>query len=232
MQGLHAIVALVEPLIERAEPGRCFVLGIAGPPGGGKSTLALALCEALAPRLGGAASACVSLDDFYLPPDERRARGHEFRAPPGTHDLALLDAFLRELGSGRELAVPRYDREHERRAPAERVRAPVRLCVFEGWFVGARLPGYEALASALGALLYLDMALEDARLYRLERERRARESARGGMDAALVERYWAEVLAPGCEKWVWPLRASADLVVTVDRAHEITSVVGQRIAAR
>jgi uridine kinase len=217
---LAELAAVVRDLLsERA--ARCPIVGIAGPPGGGKSTLGLALSQAL----GRHPALCISLDDFYLPPHEREARGHAFRAPPGTHDLGLLERFLRDVqAASAELDVPRYDREREQRVQGERVEGPLALCVFEGWFVGAALPGYETLARALDCLVYVDIDMVAARAGRLERERRARESGRGGMDRERVTRYWDDVLAPGVVQWVLPLRDRADVVVKLDPAHRITAI--------
>jgi pantothenate kinase-related protein Tda10 len=206
----------------------CPIVGIAGPPGGGKSTLGAALCEGLSRAHALGPGLCISLDDFYLTPTEREARGHTFRAPPGTHDLSLLARFLYDVRTAQvELEVPRYDREHELRLAPGHITGPLALCVFEGWFVGAELPGYEELARALDCLVYVDMDLAYARQGRLERERRARDEGRGGMAEAQVTRYWDEVLEPGIVKWVLPLRERADVVVKLDATHRITAIVGR-----
>lgn len=216
---------LVEQVVQaqRAGLGRPLVVGLVGLPGSGKSTLATALCQAV----GAGQALSVSLDDFYLEAAERAARGFRHRGPPGTHDLGLLSEFLAQLKSSAEvIAVPQFDRDRELRWPARRLpvdpQAPLRLCLIEGWFVGAAAPGYEPLAAALDRLIFLDMAEEDAKSSRLAREERLRAAGRPVMSAAAVARFWAEALAPHFAPWVFPLRARADAVLAVDAAHQPT----------
>src|SRR5262249_32272718 len=88
---------------------RPWVVGLVGLPGSGKSTLAGRLLRAL----DITRSLTLSLDDFYLEPEPRRAAGFELRGPPGTHDLELLRRFLIDLDARRApLEVPVFDREH------------------------------------------------------------------------------------------------------------------------
>ena len=201
----------------RARP---LLVGVVGLPGCGKSTLAASLIQALF----DVPSIVVSLDDFYLPADERRARGLPLRGPPGTHDLALLDAFLDQLrGPVHTLLVPQFDRARElRRPPLQKLfapTAPLALCLIEGWFVGAPAPGYEPLSAALDRLIYLDMAEDDARAARFAREAELRAAGQPVLSEAGVARLWAEALSPHFATWVRPLRERADAVLTLDAAH-------------
>jgi len=224
-----------------AVAGRPLCLGVVGLPGCGKSTWARGLGALAADA--GLAWLAVSLDDFYLEPAARRARGFAHRGPPGTHDLDRVARFLSQLGSqaapatldgdgGQTIAVPVFDRDAEQRLPDRVVRfpasAPLRLCIIEGWFVGAPAAGYEGLAAALDRLIYLDMAEADARAARLEREAALRASGRPAMSAAGVETFWAEALRPWFAGCVYPLRERADVVITLDRRHTATALTIRR----
>lgn len=132
-----------------ASARRPFVVGISGPQGGGKSTLAAALVRALgAVGLGGIA---ISIDDFYLTHAEQRAlaaahpgnRCLEHRGYPGTHDVELGCAVLDALRRGAPALVPVYDKSAHGgrgdRAPETRFRrVDVRLdfVILEGWMLG------------------------------------------------------------------------------------------------
>jgi D-glycerate 3-kinase len=133
----------------RAELGvHTLIAGIAGAQGTGKTTLARALQPALAAR--GLHALTVSLDDFYLTHAEREQLGRDVhpllatRGVPGTHDLALahatLDA-LQDAPAGTAVAVPRFDKQHDDRAPRSAwsvYTAPIDVVIFEGWCLGAR----------------------------------------------------------------------------------------------
>jgi D-glycerate 3-kinase len=131
---------------------RALVLGLQGPQGCGKSTLAAAIVDALGDV--GVRGVSVSIDDFYLTHDEQLALAARhprnptllYRGYPGTHDVALglrtLEA-LAALGPGEQTLVPAYDKSAHQgrgdRAPAaswRRVTGPVDLLILEGWMLG------------------------------------------------------------------------------------------------
>src|SRR4051794_24331323 len=61
------------------DQGRPVLMGIAGGPGAGKTTLARAIIETAETQVQKSA-AMVSLEDFYLSREERLRRGHRWRA--------------------------------------------------------------------------------------------------------------------------------------------------------
>lgn len=148
------------PLLQRLhwlrQDGRRPVIGLNGPVGAGKSSLAAALLQ-LAPALG-LELAVASIDDFYLPWQERcRAMaGNPFgvtRVPPGSHDPVLLQAVLADWRAGAPLRLPRFDKTlqgGEGDRCGERLQRADAL-VLEGWLLGCRPLGADALALALQA---------------------------------------------------------------------------------
>ncbi|TJY61913.1 hypothetical protein E4T66_06605 [Sinimarinibacterium sp. CAU 1509] len=139
------------------------VIGINGAQGSGKSTLAralaLRLCESYSLQV-----ATLSIDDFYLTRDQRQAlasRVHpllQTRGVPGTHDVAgLISAIsrLRTLQAGETLALPRFIKAVDERAPPDDwslIRGPVDLVLFEGWCVGTPPQDVSQLSPAINAL--------------------------------------------------------------------------------
>jgi D-glycerate 3-kinase len=132
--------------------GRACVLGIQGPQGCGKSTLAAGLVQALGE--GGVRAVTVSIDDFYVTHEEQRALaarhpGNRYlvhRGYPGTHDVALglqqIEA-VATLDAGDQTRLAAYDKSaHDGRgdrAPRSawrRVTGPIDLLIVEGWMLG------------------------------------------------------------------------------------------------
>ena len=124
------------------------LIAVQGTQGSGKSTLADFVREILWHQYKLRA-VVLSLDDFYLTRTERSALAQEIhpllatRGVPGTHDVDLALQIinrLKNLKSGEELTVPRFDKAVDDRKPAsqwESVAGPVDLIIFEGWCLGA-----------------------------------------------------------------------------------------------
>jgi len=124
---------------------RSVVIGLCGPQGSGKSTMAERLVPLLAEHK--LSMAILSIDDLYLTRAERErlaAQVHPLlatRGPPGTHDVGLGMAVLDRLLAGESLALPRFDKAMDDRAPESewpRFAGPADIILFEGWCVGAR----------------------------------------------------------------------------------------------
>jgi D-glycerate 3-kinase len=136
------------------QPRRPVMIGMQGPQGCGKTTLARALLDALPAQ--GLSGATVSIDDFYLTRADQLALGAahpgnpylEHRGYPGTHDIDLGEQTLaacRGDGTARSWTVtlPVYDKSAHGgrgdRAPPERwrtVQMPIDLVLVEGWMLG------------------------------------------------------------------------------------------------
>jgi D-glycerate 3-kinase len=143
----------------RTDLGRSAVIGLCGPQGSGKSTVAAVAAKLV--RDQGLSGIVLSLDDLYLPHEDRVRLAREVhpllitRGPPGTHDPQLGLETLAALGRPGEVSVPRFDKAADTRRPREawdRVDGPVDAVIFEGWCVGARPQPAEALVQPVNAL--------------------------------------------------------------------------------
>src|SRR6478609_7075929 len=115
---------------ELAEQGGRRILGIAGPPGGGKSTVARAVVAEL-----GTAARLVPMDGFHLAQSELVRLGRRDRmGAPDTFDSAGYAALLRRLkGDEPVVYAPEFRREIEEPiAGAIAVPRDVPLVVTEG----------------------------------------------------------------------------------------------------
>jgi pantothenate kinase-related protein Tda10 len=195
------------------------IVGIAGAPGAGKSTIAR--------RIPGAFA--VSLDDYYLSKSERAARGLPWRGPPGTHDV---DAVVAMLGAVRRreapITVQRFSPAADDRIEPLVLDATPDVLIVEGWVLGHRADGYDAILDRLDVLVFVDVPVELARERRFAREASLREQG-GGFAEEQMKRFWDEVLEPGLNRWVRDAKEAADIVIEMDadgvRAVRATSEV-------
>ena len=155
---VSAVFDLIGPKLE-AQGSGLVVVGICGAQGSGKSTLAKAILQECGEQ--GIAAASLSIDDLYLTKAERERLGRDVhpllrtRGVPGTHDVALGLDVVSQLDRGVPVALPRFEKARDDRAPqGDWPAAPsaCRVLVFEGWCVGSRPEADDALQQPVNAL--------------------------------------------------------------------------------
>lgn len=153
-----SIAALTEEANGLAARGR-VVLGITGPPGAGKSTVASAIVAAL-----GDAAVLVPMDGFHLANAELdRLRRRDRKGAPDTFDAAGYVALLRRLRAptSQPVYAPLFDRSIEEAiAGAIPVNPDVQLVVTEGNYLLLEDEPWSGVASLLDEIWYVD--LDDA----------------------------------------------------------------------
>lgn len=152
---LQAVLALIARTPER--PGRRRLIGIAGPPGSGKTTLAADLVARLEAERPGQA-VLLPMDGFHLDNAELDRRGlRAVKGAPQTFDVDGFVAKVREVaGAGRTCRFPRFDRAEDRTLPdAGLAPADARVVVIEGNYLLLQEPGWEALRPLLDATVML-----------------------------------------------------------------------------
>ena len=146
------VIQDLDTLIDRARslaagPER-RLLGIAGPPGGGKSTLAARIAEAV-----GEPASIVPMDGFHLADDRLRAlRRRERKGAIDTFDGAGYVHLLRRLRdrSGVPVYAPEFRREIEDPiAGAIAVDPAVTLIITEGNYLLAEQPPWDQVRGLL-----------------------------------------------------------------------------------
>ncbi|MEV2199631.1 nucleoside/nucleotide kinase family protein [Streptomyces fradiae] len=191
-----------------AVPGARRLLGLAGPPGAGKSTLAARLVEGL-----DGLAVLVPMDGFHLAGAELDRLGRaERKGAPDTFDAAgyrALLARLRAAEPGVTVYAPAFDRALEEPvAGSVPVPPDVPLVVTEGNYLLHDDPAWAPVRPLLDEVWYVeaDDALRVGRL--VDRH------VRYGRDRAAAER-WVRESDEANARLVAPGRARADLVVRV-----------------
>lgn len=152
---------------------RRFLLGIAGPPASGKSTLAAALREAMNRRCRSGAephevAAVAALDGFHYDDRVLHARGHRPRkGAPFTFDAEGYAALLDRLAAppaGGAVAIPVFDRALElSRAGAALVEPHHRVVITEGNYLLLDDARWRGIRCRLDFTVLLDVPAETLR---------------------------------------------------------------------
>ncbi|SDO90674.1 Panthothenate kinase [Microbacterium sp. ru370.1] len=155
---IAAATVHLDDLVDRARrlaaSGERRVLGLAGTPGAGKSTVSDALLAAL-----GSDAVLVGMDGFHLANEELIRLGRRDRkGAPDTFDVDGYVALLDRIRAGREVYAPRFDRSLEESiGSAVLVPADVPLVITEGNYLLHDEHGWDAVASRLDEVWFLDI---------------------------------------------------------------------------
>ncbi|MGW4100283.1 nucleoside/nucleotide kinase family protein [Mycobacterium sp. NPDC004974] len=204
---------LARVLARAAEPGTS-VIGIAGAPGAGKSTLTEALVAAARVRLGVDAVAHVPMDGFHLADVELRRLGRlDRKGAPDTFDVAGYAALLRRIRARTEVVyAPGFERDIEQPvAGAIPVLPDAAVVLTEGNYLLLDDPGWSTVAAEIDEIWYCAIQ-DEVRVARL-----VARHINFGKPAEVAQRWVAEVDEPNA-RLVAATASRADLLVSIAAA--------------
>lgn len=145
-------------LIARAGQSKRYIIGLAGAPGSGKTTLAEQLCAAIAAK--GETAVVVPMDGYHFDDVVLNARGH--RSRKGAHYTFDAPGFVhlisRIKASEPDIAIPVFDRHMElSRAAADVIDASTRFIIVEGLYLLLKREPWNHLKPLFDISLFLDV---------------------------------------------------------------------------
>jgi pantothenate kinase len=151
-----------------------FLLGIAGPPGAGKSTLAGALAGAVGDQRGDRVAVVAPLDGFHLSNETLDRLGlRSVKGAPQTFDATGFVAALRRVRKEPAATVlwPDFDRVAEATVPdAIPIGPDARLVITEGNYLLLDQPGWREVRQLLDEVWYIDAPRDVLRRRLIERQ--------------------------------------------------------------
>lgn len=183
------------------KPNNCFILGVAGGSGSGKTYFAKALQEAL-----GEHSTIVYQDNFYI--DQSHRFDHDGGSVnfdhPESLDLKLLAKCLAELKTGSGTSIPVYDFKTHSRLKEELPIAPTKIVIVDGILIFH--PDY--LREQFDEMVFFDTP-ESLRFER----RLERDVVERGRTVEGVKAQFLKQVKPMHDEFVEPSKAHAHTIV-------------------
>jgi pantothenate kinase len=163
---LTVLAAEVRQKASEASALRRFVLGIAGPPAGGKSTLAELLRDEINAQAGSRIAEIAPMDGFHFTNRELTTRGDLHRkGEPDTFDVAAYCEKLRAVRQGRHVSGwPTFDRVlHDPTPNGVMFGADTAIAITEGNYLLLDAGGWSQVREYLDDAWYLDADDDDVK---------------------------------------------------------------------
>jgi pantothenate kinase len=186
MVGMSDVAREVIELARSADGGR-MILGLTGPPGAGKSTLAAAIVTAAQAAVVPEWAACLPMDGYHLSNAQLERLGlADRKGAPATFDTDGYAAMLARVAAdgGRDIYVPDYDRivHHEPIAARLVIPAAARLVVTEGNYLAVDAAQWRPVRRHIDHLWYVETQDQVRRERLIERQLAGGRDERGARE--------------------------------------------------
>ena len=157
---------LAREITTRGSASDRFIVGIAGPPGAGKSTLAEAIAKAI-----GAGARVVPMDGFHYDNAVLDRLGLRARkGAPETFDTLGFVHLMQRLRAGGDAAIPVFDRETDlARAGADMVTGADKYLIVEGNYLLLDEAPWNELAPLFDLTVFIDVPVAELERRLLDR---------------------------------------------------------------
>jgi pantothenate kinase len=167
--------------------GRRMILGLAGPPGAGKSTLAAAIVTAARAAVAHDWAVCLPMDGYHLSNAQLERLGLlDRKGAPATFDTDGYAAMLARVAAdgGRDIYAPDYDRTVHHEPIAARILIPgaARLVVTEGNYLAVGTAQWRSARSYIDHLWYVETPDQVRRTRLIERQLAGGRGAQAARD--------------------------------------------------
>jgi uridine kinase len=196
-----------------------FIIGIAGPSGVGKTTIAGAIEENLVGR--GRKVFRIGMDDFFVSPEER-SKLDEWG--PDHVRLSELSTVLESIRMGtRTFDVNRSVRRPKRAVVRWTIDlAGIDVILLEGIYVLSSDAALGALGRFVDLGIYLRGTIQDIKRWRFRQEAEKPDAR----SADAMEKHWREGIAPDIARHVASSEATADWIFTLETDHRFRATRG------
>jgi pantothenate kinase len=204
---MASVAEIAQRLRHQAGPVSRYMVGIAGAPAAGKSTLSEQLRDELTKQ--GESTIVVPMDGFHYDDAILNARGHRARkGAPHTYDVAGFEVLLERIKAREvDIAIPVFDRSLElSRNAADIVSKEAKFILVEGNYLLLKSAPWNRLKSLFDFTLYID--LPEAELIR----RLTQRWHQHGFDEAYAKNWIASNDLPNIQV-IQAGSAKADLVL-------------------
>ncbi len=215
---------LANIIINKLENKNRFIVGIAGPPGSGKTAFASILALVINTIANKNIASIVSLDGWhfsniylenkYVKINDDMICLKKIKGNPNTYDFYSFWQFLKRVSDGGSIKFPKYSRKiHDPIQDAGQISDHQRIIIVEGNFLFLSQQPWNVLKELFSLKIFLDLDIEIVCDFIKERQ------LRGGRDLEYIEKQIKTVDIPNAQLITSTKKYADILIMKKDSVH-------------